>query len=880
MKNISRKAISVCILIVFIYSFCLANINPTDHIIVDQFGYLPTSDKVCIINNPIEGFNALESFSPGNTYELRQTSNNQIVFSANIESWKNGLIHEQSGDQVWWFDFSSFTIPGSYYVFDPSNNVSSFPFEISNSVYKDVLKQAVRMFYYNRCNLEKVAPYAEGGWIDPNPNFVGPEQDTDCRAVLNPTIASSKDLSGGWFDAGDYNKYVNFADGPIHDLLFAYQENTDIWTDDFDIPESGNGIPDLIDEIKWELDWLLKMQLANGSVLHKVSVLEFQPASPPSVSNQVRRYGAATYSATVSACGTFAHAAAIFAQFPAMQSYSNTLRNAAINAWNWLEVNPNYVAFDNEGFDSVSAEDPLYEATTNRACAAVYLFALTGQNIYQNYFDDNWPNFHMKQWGFVYEYEYEYQNAALYYSTLPNATPDIREDIATVYEFAIQDDPDILPSYTTEQDAYRAYLTTEHYGWGSNSTKSNKGSIFQNMNTFGIDNDPLYSKIAEEYIHYIHGVNPLNMVYLSNMNNYGAEQSVSTMYHSWFTDGSPLWDEVGVSTYGPAPGFLVGGPNINYSPNLDFYIGDPEVELSPPLLNPTQKYYRDFNNYFPDDSYQLTEGAIYYQSAYIKLLAQFVNNSATTNTSVNCSAKVFLSGPFDSASELMNDDLRLKNLIPVTDPYSGTEQLSLSLLNQTGQNAIVDWVLLELRATNDPSQVISSKAVLVQRDGDVVDAGTGGTTIEILAEPGSYYLSIRHRNHLGVMTENSLDFEASQNIDFTNVNTTLYGFNPTEIFNGTRLLWLGNANGDSGAIFSGINNDVNNVFFSIFGDPNNNLQVLNYVREGYLDSDFNLDGQVIYQGIGNDPNFLFFKILTHPGNTIGALNYIIDGTVP
>jgi len=78
--------------------------------------------------------------------------------------------------------------------------------------------------------------------------------------VLTPNDASTaKDLNGGWFDAGDYNKYITFANRPIHDMLWAYQENPDVFGDNWNIPESANGIPDVLDEIKWELDWMFKM---------------------------------------------------------------------------------------------------------------------------------------------------------------------------------------------------------------------------------------------------------------------------------------------------------------------------------------------------------------------------------------------------------------------------------------------------------------------------------------------------------------------------------------------------------------------------------------------------------------------------------------------
>ncbi|HEY3384988.1 MAG TPA: glycoside hydrolase family 9 protein, partial [Saprospiraceae bacterium] len=242
----------------------------TEHLKIDQFGYPPDVKKICIINNPQVGFDydAGDFYTPGNTLELRKVSDNTVVFSAGITSWHAGATYDQSGDKVWWFDFSSVTTPGSYYVYDITNNKRSFHFDIKADVYNTVLKQAVRMFYYQRSGFAKTPAYAYE-WDD-GASHLGPLQDLDCRLATNPVAGTSKQLHGGWFDAGDYNKYVNFAYEPIHDLCLAYIEYPEIWTDDYNIPESGNGIPDLLDEVKWELDWLLRMQEANGSMLIKV----------------------------------------------------------------------------------------------------------------------------------------------------------------------------------------------------------------------------------------------------------------------------------------------------------------------------------------------------------------------------------------------------------------------------------------------------------------------------------------------------------------------------------------------------------------------------------------------------------------------------------
>lgn len=106
------------------------------------------SEKIAVIRNPITGFDSDESFTPGTTYALINTANNTAVFTANITAWNSGTEDLSSGDRAWWFDFSSYETPGTYFVLDVDNNVKSYDFIINDNVYKDVLKHAVRTFFY------------------------------------------------------------------------------------------------------------------------------------------------------------------------------------------------------------------------------------------------------------------------------------------------------------------------------------------------------------------------------------------------------------------------------------------------------------------------------------------------------------------------------------------------------------------------------------------------------------------------------------------------------------------------------------------------------------------------------------------------------------
>ncbi|PTN27186.1 cellulase N-terminal Ig-like domain-containing protein, partial [Desulfonatronum sp. SC1] len=134
--------------------------------VVDQFGYLPDAPKVAVIRNPITGFDAQESYSPGSHFALVDAKNNSHVFTGTPVVWNNGSTNPSSGDQAWWFDFSEVSETGRYYVLDINNNTRSFEFRISPSVYNEVLKHAFRTFFYQRVGFAKEQPYAEKGWTD------------------------------------------------------------------------------------------------------------------------------------------------------------------------------------------------------------------------------------------------------------------------------------------------------------------------------------------------------------------------------------------------------------------------------------------------------------------------------------------------------------------------------------------------------------------------------------------------------------------------------------------------------------------------------------------------------------------------------------------
>jgi endoglucanase len=615
------------------------SLSVTPFIVVDQFGYLPDAQKIAVIRDPQTGYDATQSFSPSANVSLVNVTSGETVLSAAPAIWNAGATDTSSGDKAWWFDFSSITTAGTYYVIDTAKNVRSPSFKIAADVYKPVLKHALRTFFYQRAGFAKQLPYADAGWVD-GASHLGAGQDTEARLYSAPgNAATAKDLSGGWYDAGDYNKYTSWQADYVVTLLHAYLENPAAWTDDFTIPESGNGIPDILDEVKWGMDWLKKMQDATGnnSVL---SIVGLAHASPPSSATGPSYYGPASTNATLSTAAAFALGSKVYGGLnnTGLSTYADDLKTRAENAWTWAVANPavtfknNDSATGSSGLGAGQQETDDAGRATKKRMAAIYLFAATGSTSYRDFIDANYINAPLKAWNnFADPFRESENTSLLYYTSLSNATTSVVTDLKASFATAMNSADNTL-AFTNKSDPYLAYIHIDHYVWGSNSVKSAKGSMFTDLVEYNISGyDAATAKnSALTYVNYLHGVNPQGMVYLSNMYSLGVYSSVNEFYHTWFGDGSVKWDRVGTSTYGPAPGFLVGGPNSSYDWDSNCTSGSPNAGCgsaapSPPKGQPAQKSYKDFNSSWPLNSWSVTENSCGYQSNYLRLLSKFVN---------------------------------------------------------------------------------------------------------------------------------------------------------------------------------------------------------------------------------------------------------------
>jgi len=248
---------------------------------------------------------------------------------------------------------------------------------------------------------------------------------------------------------------------------------------------------------------------------------------------------------------------------------------------------------------------------------------------------------------------------------------------------------------------------------------------------------------------------------------------------------------------------------------------------------------------------------------------QVVNVTAPVVQDLPIALSAFLQGPLTSATS-MSDGLRSAGVIPLTEPFtalgfnhmgSGGETIDplvLGLQPPVPGN-VVDWVFVELRRKEDPTIVVQTRCGLIRQNGSITST-SGFGNIRFLAEAGDYYVAVRHRNHLGVMTAEPVALSATgASLDLRPPSTSTYGSTAQALAFGRTALWCGDVNGDGELKYTGSGNDRDPILVAIGGTiPTNTLQNV------YVSEDVNFDAQVRYTGSSNDRD----PILVNIGGTV------------
>ncbi len=327
---------------------------------VNQAGFLPDSSKYALVSFYPE----LYDVSDGEDFYLCDSETGKTVYSGTLHLLSK-FDQRDSGEKVFKADFSDFTKNGRYYI-SIDGLERSVNFSIADNVYDETLTAAQKYFYYQRQGIALDEKYAG--------EFARNDLGIDDSAVTfssgkTGTLSSQK----GWFDAGDSGKYVNTGAGAVSTLLWAYEMYPKNFGDNsLNIPESGNGIPDLLDEARWELEWILTMQNSeNGGFYPRIQGDAGERA--------VMDKNGCTTDDTACAVGVLAEAYMIYKDNDI--GFAEKCLEAAKQGWEFLLRNPENI----KSYDVYPVNDDI----PDRLWAAGALYRATGDITCKNYFESN-----------------------------------------------------------------------------------------------------------------------------------------------------------------------------------------------------------------------------------------------------------------------------------------------------------------------------------------------------------------------------------------------------------------------------------------------------------------------------------------------------------
>jgi endoglucanase len=445
-------------------------------------------------------------------------------------------------------DFSELHTPGTYVIVVPGLGYS-YPFEIKSGVHGGLLRESIKAFYYQRMSTTLPEKYA-GKW---HRSFSHP----DDRVLVHASAASARRPTGtvlssrrGWYDAGDYNKYIVNSGITMGTLLSAYEDFPSYYDAvKLNIPESDNTVPDLLDEVLWNLRWMLTMQDPDdGGVYHKLTNAEFDKFVMPDKAVTPRYVVQKGTAATLDFAAVMAQAARVYKkidqQFPGL---SDSCLSAAKAAWLWAVKNPK-VAYQqnalNKKFDPDIKTGDYGDGnfTDEFIWAAAELYVTTKSPSYYSavdLFPDN--AMPLPSWSQVRLLGY--YSLIRFADSLPPgshaAVSDLKKRLLQTADVIISD-VDQRPFMTVIGSTARDFI------WGSSSVAANQSIVL--INAFRISGDSRYLKYALYNLDYLLGRNATGYSFVTGC---GDKTPMHPHHRPSEADGI---DE-------PVPGFLTGGPN-------------------------------------------------------------------------------------------------------------------------------------------------------------------------------------------------------------------------------------------------------------------------------------------------------------------------------
>ena len=531
-------------------------------IFVDQAGYPAGKRKFAAMTFPADHFSLVNE-------------NGDIVYEHEVT---HPGMDECSGDDVYIADFTAFDVPGTYRV--RAAGQRSAKFRIGSGVYRKVLHDTLKAFYYLRC----------GCGLDER--CAGSYTHKPCHTGKALVYGSDirLDVTGGWHDAGDYGRYVTAGACACAQLLYAYKLCPSVMgAVTAEIPGSGPGMPDVLRECLYELEWLMKMQRSDGAAYHKVTTMMHAPFVMPEDDNDELYLFSPSSFATADLCAVCALASGIYAEYDA--AFAQKLKAAAVRAFGFLEEHPEFIAFRNpEGCNT--GEYGENDDTDNRYWAAAELYALTGEERYHSAFMrysgalSEKPNYLRSGLGhFIVG---GFGTLAYIFAEHPDKDKAFAKELmneisGTGYWLAEK----------TDKCRYGAAMDTNDYFWGSNMRLAHNGILMVLSAMF--TGDARLKRCADEQIHVLLGRNALGISYVTGCGEYCCNDP---HLRPAYADGVDKC----------IPGMVSGGPNRELN---DMKARELIAPGTPPM-----KCFVDQH-----DCYSLNEITVYWNAAVVLMLA-------------------------------------------------------------------------------------------------------------------------------------------------------------------------------------------------------------------------------------------------------------------
>ncbi|MEA4875896.1 glycoside hydrolase family 9 protein [Anaerorhabdus sp.] len=524
---------------------------------VNQIGYTIGNDKKCVF-----------PYNQGDLFDVVNVKTNEIVYTGAIV---NGVKNEKTGETNFTGNFTNVITPGTYRV-EAQITGTSFEFTIGDDLYHSLSNDLLKFFSFQRC------AYA----LDPAWAFdLAHIACHDTAAIVYDDPTRVIDVNGGWHDAGDYGRYVKTGTKAVNDLMLAYIANPSFFKDDAGIPETGNGIPDILDEARFELEWLMKMQADWGGVYNKAVTQGFPGDISPDEDMQRIYVLPAESTTTAGFISTMAIASIAYKDVD--PTFAAACLEKTKKSWENLVNTPDFIEFTNPT-DFTAGEYRDDKDSDERYFAGMAMWYATGDAQYLEYAKENYTKDNSATKGT------SWSDVGAYGSYLFLMNSDAKKQ-GTFYETIkneFKTQADILLGIINA-DGYQTSL--ENYSWGSNGYAANNG--IQLMFAYDIFGDISYKQGAIEQANYILGKNSLNMSFVSG---YGKNSPVN-MHH-----------RLAKSKNAFLKGALVGGPDNDREDTITAQLG---------ANVPPAKVYVD--QYL---SYSSNEVTIYWNSALIYVLSR------------------------------------------------------------------------------------------------------------------------------------------------------------------------------------------------------------------------------------------------------------------